>query len=64
MTKSERRNWLINIENSAATVESYLGSEVVKSVFERFGAHSIQDLNPSNYSEVFSELYAIEADLD
>ena len=64
MTKSERKNWLINIENSAATVESCLGSAVVKSVFERFGAHSIQDLNPSNYSEVFSELYAIEADLD
>lgn len=64
MTKSERRNWLINIENSAATVESCLGSVVVKSVLERFGAHSIQDLNPSNYSEVFSELYAIEAGLD
>ena len=64
MTKSERKNWLINIENSAATVESCLGSAVVKSVLERFGAHSIQDLNPSNYSEVLSELYAIEADLD
>lgn len=64
MTSYERKNWVINIENSAATVESCLGSVVVKSVLERFGAHSIQDLNPSNYSEVFSEFYAIEADLD
>lgn len=63
MTRNERRNWIINIENSAATVESQLGSAVVKSVFERYGAHSIRDLNPSYFSEVFSELYAIEADL-
>lgn len=64
MTKSERRNWLINIENSAAAVESYLGSEVVKSVFERYGAHEIQDLNPSDLPNVFSDLYAIEVDMD
>ncbi len=64
MTKSERRNWLINIENSAAAVELQLGSAVVRSVFKRYGAHSIKDLNPCYFSEVFSELYAIEADLD
>lgn len=48
MTSYERQNWIINIENSAAAVESYLGSAVVKSVFERYGAHEIQDLNPSD----------------
>ncbi len=64
MTRSEHRNWITNIENSATSVESQLGSAVVKAVLKRYGAHSIQDLNPSNYSEVFSELYAIEADLD
>ena len=63
MTRSERENWLINIENSAAAVESQLGSVVVKSVFERYGAHSVEDLNPSDLPEVFSELYAIETDL-
>lgn len=64
MTKCERRNWITNIESSAAAVESQLGSAVVKSVFERYGAHSVEDLNPSDLPEVFSELYAIEADLD
>ena len=63
MTDYERKNWIINIENSAATVESQLGSSVVNSVFERYGAHSVEDLNPSDLPEVFGELYAIEADL-
>ena len=64
MTSYERQNWIINIENSAAAVESYLGSAVVKSVFERSGAHEIQDLNPSDLPNVFSDLYAIEVDMD
>ena len=64
MTSYERQNWIINIENSAAAVESYLGSAVVKSVFERYGAHDIQDLNQSDFPNVFSDLYAIEVDMD
>lgn len=64
MTKSERRNWIINIENTAATVSAQVGQAVVDSVFRRYGAHGIEDLNPSDLSEVFNELYAIEADLD
>ena len=64
MTKCERRNWITNIESSAAAVESQLGSAVVNSVFERYGAHSAEDLKPSDLPEVFSDLYAIEADLD
>lgn len=63
MTRSERRNWIANIESSAATVESQLGSAVINSVFERYGAHSVEDLNPSDLPEVFSDLYAVEADL-
>ena len=64
MTDYERKNLIISIENSAAAVESRLGSAVVKSVLERYGAHEIQDLNPSDLPEIFSELYSIEADLD
>lgn len=33
MTDYERKNWIINIENSAAAVEAQLGSSVVNSVF-------------------------------
>ena len=64
MTKRERNNWITNIENTAAAIESQLGSAVVESVFKCYGAHGTWDLSPSDLPEVFSELYAIEADLD
>lgn len=63
MTKTERKDWSINIENSAAAISNQLGSAVVYSVFKRYGAHSIWDLNLIYLPDVFSELYAIEADL-
>lgn len=62
MTKSERRNWIINIENTAAVVSTQVGQAVVDSVFKRYGAHGLWDLNPIYLPDVFSELYAIETD--
>lgn len=64
MTRHERDNWIVNIENTAATIESQLGSAVIESVFKRCGACGTWDLRSSDLPEVFSELYAIEADLD
>ena len=64
MTKRERENWIVNIENTAAAIESQLGSAVVNSVFERYGAHGTWDIRSRDLPDVFSELYAIEADLD
>ena len=64
MTKRERENWIVNIENTAAAIESQLGSAVVESVFKRYGAHGTLDLRSSDLPDVFSELYAIETDLD
>ena len=64
MTKYERNNWLINIENTAATIESQLGSVVIDSIFNRYGARNVWDLNPIDLPDVFSELYAIKVDLD
>ena len=63
MTKSERKNWIINIENSAAAISDQLGHAVVDSVFRRYGALGLWDLNPVHLPDVFSELYTIEADL-
>lgn len=63
MTKGECKNWIVNIENTASTISSQLGSAVVDGVFQRYGVHSVEDLNPSDLPDVFSELYAIEADL-
>ncbi len=64
MTKAERKNWVINIENTAAAISAQLGAAVVDSVFKRYGASGTWNLNPSDLPDVFSELYAIEADLN
>lgn len=63
MTKMERENWIINIENTASFIASEIGDEVVNSTLYRFGASSIENISDSDLSEAFSELYAIEADL-
>lgn len=63
VTTEELENWMINIENSASAISSQVGSAVVDGVFQRYGAYNIEDLNPSYLQDVFSELYAIEADL-
>lgn len=63
VTKDEHENWIINIENTAFTISSQVGSAVVDGVFQRYGAHSVEDLNPCDLPDVFSELYAIEAEL-
>ena len=63
VTKDERENWIINIENTASTISSQVGSVVVDAVFQRYGAKSIEDLSPCDLPDVFNELYAIEADL-
>ena len=60
MSNSERENWIINIENMASYIASEIGVEVVDSTLYRYGASAIDQIASS---EVFSELYAIEADL-
>ncbi|MEG0835462.1 MAG: hypothetical protein RR413_08450 [Christensenellaceae bacterium] len=62
MTKSDKQMWQINIENAAAAVTEQYGSEVVESVFRRYGAHGLHDLSPSYYSEVFGDLELIAND--
>lgn len=62
MTKSEKRMWLTNIENAANAVATEYGSEVAKSVFQRYGAHGTFDLGSRHYSEVFADLELIAND--
>ena len=63
MTTNEKDSYIISIEDSASIISSQVGSAVVDSVFQRYGAHNVENLNPSELPDVFSELYAIEADL-
>lgn len=63
MTRGERNNWILNIENTASYIASEIGEAVVASTLYKYGTRSIDQIASSDLSEVFSELYAIEADL-
>lgn len=63
MANNSNSNYIASIEQSVAVISAKLGSNVAESVFERYGAHDVDTLNPSYLSDVFSELYSIEADL-
>ena len=54
---------IISSDYIASIEESEIGTETVDFVFRKFGANSVEDLNPADLPEVFSELYAIEAGL-
>lgn len=56
-------DYIANIEQSVSAIRAELGGRVAESVFERYGAHGIEDLNPSYLPDVFSELYTIEVDI-
>lgn len=49
----------INLENVIAEVSQRLGSDEVEFVLMKYGATCIDDLDPSEYSSVFSELEAL-----
>lgn len=57
------QDYIISINNAASIISTELGNAVVESVFQKHGAHNTEDLNPVYLPDVFSELYAIEADL-
>ena len=63
MSNVSNADYIASIEQSVSVIGTKLDSSVVRSVFERYGAHGIEDLNPSDLPEVFSDLYAIEAGL-
>lgn len=63
MTGTEKENWVANIEYSASRIEKEIGYEAVATVLGKYGVDTVEDLQPWQYSEVFGELYAVEADL-
>ena len=57
-----KQDWRIIIENLAASVSAEYGSEVVESVFRRYGATCFENLSPIYYDEVFGDLLLIDTD--
>lgn len=59
----DNESWQISIEQSAAFISDSIGRETVDFIFQNYGATCVEDLSPTYHSEVFNELFAIEADL-
>ena len=55
MTITDLQTLKENIEADAIEVSQQLGFEEVEFVFMKFGATNLDDLDPSDYSSVFSE---------
>ena len=62
MTKTERENWLCNIQDYATRVARHLGWETISFVLNEYGggASSIETLNPSYYEAVWNALFDYE----
>jgi hypothetical protein len=56
---TEKETLRINIEELEREVSQQLGSEEVEFVFMKFGATNLDDLDPSDYSSVFSDLESL-----
>lgn len=53
---------LISIQDAANQIVREYGSDVAKSVFQRFKATCAEDLDPGDYEAAFNELYLIAND--
>lgn len=62
MNKIRKKNVAYQHRECRCAVATDYGSEVVKSVFQRYGAHGTYDLSPCYYSEVFADLELIAND--
>ena len=49
-------DYIASIMQSVSVISSELDSRVAESVFEKYGANSVYDLNPTYLPDVFSEL--------
>lgn len=63
MTSSERENWITNIKNTISFITSEIGNETVDLILCKYGANDIENITSSDFTEIFSELYAIEVEL-
>ena len=62
MTKYEKENFITSIESDVNIICEHLGHDVASSVFHRYDAHNVDDLNPVYLPDVFSELELIVSD--
>lgn len=58
----KKSDWIVNLENAASRAAEVLGNDAVMFAFRRYDAHSMYDLNPCYYNEVFANLEIMAKD--
>ena len=66
MNTYDKQDLIVGIENSIALIEfrSDSADEIIESVFKRHCVRNIEEATMNTHEVLFSELYAIEADLN
>ena len=62
MTKAEKYNYISSIESAIAIICEHQSSDIVTFDFQKYGAHDLYDIPPSDLPYVFSELEFIAND--
>lgn len=65
MKNSDKQSLVINIENSIDFIESHLDSayKIIAFILKKHGVKNLEKASIHTLQDLFSELYAIEADL-
>ena len=62
MRTLNNQDWLFNIQNIADEALQHTTLQEVRDVFIQYGATDLDNLDPSNYEAVFSELQLLAYD--
>ena len=62
MTKVEKYNYISSIESTISIICEHQSSYIVTFVFQKYGAHDLYDISPSDLPYVFIELEFIAND--
>ena len=63
MTNFDRMDLINSTRDSATNVSNEIGPETFNFLLDKYGVDDIDDLDEGDLSNVFNEIYAIEADL-
>lgn len=64
MTDTEKRSWITTIEDAASRVSALCGPNTVDFILSKYGVRSVEELKPSQFHMVYSDLSALETNYD
>ena len=63
MAKDEQEIWINSIQDTISKINSHFGLAQVSFIFRNHNAKTIEDLDPSDLPDVFSEIHELANNL-